>query len=267
MTEQIPEQETVQPEAHASHKSPIIWITISIVLLIILATGAIAGYLYWPESASEVKPAEVGMVADEDCDQVCNVPFFYTDTIENGQTSLWSTDRCTGEEHMVISYQQIPIQLIAAPELNYDGRIFYSLINTHDEIGYGVSELDVETKVAQEASFSSYLPSNGEAREVSPDQTKMAVLYDNTVAGDDQRAAGVIDLLSGELTIVGELEDGQYYSEYQGEDTYSGASGFTIQWLSDECFQAAIYTDPGENFSSTDSDQKQLVRYERYCIE
>ncbi|MBT3230234.1 hypothetical protein HN358_00410 [Candidatus Uhrbacteria bacterium] len=267
MPEQIPEQPQVQPEPHVGHRSPIVWIVISIVLLVVIAVSAIAGFLYWPESAAEVGSTEVGMIDDQECNEVCNTPFFFTDTIENGQTSLWMVDRCSNEESLVISYQQVPVQLVAAPQLNYDGRIFYSSITGIDDIGYSVSVLDVATKTSEKASFNDLLPANGDAREVSDDQTKMAVLYDNSVAGDDLRAAGVIDLLTGERTMVGELGDGQYYSQYQSDDTLYGAYGYTIQWLSDECFQAAVYEEPGDNFHSSSSDQKQLVNYERYCIE
>jgi len=83
MPEEIAEQPQVQPEAPACHKSPLMWVIISIVLLIIIAAGAIGGYLYWPEcEQGECEEVVEDVVINEIDDELVEGEAYVTAPIE-----------------------------------------------------------------------------------------------------------------------------------------------------------------------------------------
>lgn len=177
------------------------------------------------------------------------VPFLYTDNgWKDGKmySYLKQVDRQTGEETTLLEGKDLKfISLIATPQVGYDGRVFiHQGCGECDNPYLDLYEFNVNTKQVKEYPLDDddYVIRSSVA--VSPDQTKLAIAQYEDVEWSDYSEIRIVDLLTGEVEVVGEYADGTYVSEYFGQNAFGGAAGFNLHWQNQECFNVTTYERP-----------------------
>lgn len=206
-------------------------------------------------------------------EQTLEAPFVYVD---NGQfvepTRVIAVDRATGEETVLVESpgEGYRYTLYAVPQLGYDGRIFLNWVIEGDNPGYDLHVLDTKTgKIARMEDLIKKLPFTSIwSTELSPDQTKLAAVYDNPSFDETSKEIVVWDLLSGESTVLGKAAEDEYLVENQSPNSFAGAGAARILWLNLDCFNVEIFEDYPEDreYVGLVEGDKKHKEYREYCL-
>lgn len=176
-------------------------------------------------------------------------PFFYVANYYYGDRSgtpseLHAIDRVTGEGAVVYRNEETPlVELVAAPELGFDGRVFiHAALGDSDNPYLNLQEVNTLTDGVIDVAWADELPTR-DALAVSPDQTKIAAVYDNEMLGDASREIVVYDVLTGERTVIGQLTGNEHFARVFGENVFAGAYDYHFHWTDLRCVRASIYED------------------------
>jgi hypothetical protein len=151
---------------------------------------------------------------------------------------------------------------VLVPQVNFDGRIFFTLQGEGDNPGLGLVELDIsksgnETKIP---TFVAELPFTGnQATAFSPDQGQLAALYYNPDFEETSREIVIWNMLTGASMVVGTLNEGEAFTPtIHG---FGGADGFSLSWKGSKCVETAVYT------LSADGNDNAFLETREYCKE
>ena len=273
MTEQNDMNIQTVPQQHSGRGS-----LITIVILIVLLVAAGVGLsLLWIQNNENASAAMTYQKESQSCksdlttctnalDLVPEDVFFYTmyPDAPGQKAEVHVVHNDTGEDETLAE----GYELYAVPQRSYDGKIY-----AIEEAGEGdnpsrrLYEIDVVSGEVNEVVFSQDLPFVFEATALSPDQTKLVAAYDNTLDHDGAETAPtrelvVWNLLDGTSAVLTTLEDGQYFSEYNGPNAFAGANGYLFKWVDLDCVRTYIY---GDNDEDPESSTKKYLRTEQFC--
>lgn len=199
-----------------------------------------------------------------------NTEVYLTNSLDTG-TTLYVRNTETGEETTFEDTEYF-YDIYAIPQENFDGRVFLyrgasveSQGGGTDAISAPLFSIDINTVAELTAvAFENELPFvDIEAVQLSPNQTYIAALYDNIYDPElIQKHVVFYDLLTGEMTSAGTIAENEYFSEYNGSNTFGGSDGYDFSWKNDSCIHTHIYTDQDES-----TDKKVFVENREFCLE
>lgn len=178
------------------------------------------------------------------------VPYFYTTPTEKpfamaGAGALHAVDPVTGEDRIVATFPEGEYyQLYAHPRRGWDGRIFLSRVLS-DAPSLELYAFNVENGTAFErVSFNDDLPFMRQAVALSPDQTTLVAVYDNSNDPASMRSADGARKYVAFNLLTGEREEQAIGADYYFASAYddaSGAVGLNVSFETDTCAQATLY--------------------------
>ncbi len=195
-------------------------------------------------------------------------PLLYTKKLEGGYPygqQLLIINRQTGRETTVFETGIGGfVEVVAVPQVGYDGRVFVHLVGEGDNPFLQLHELNLNTEGDQKlVDFAQDSYVIMDAFEVSPDQTKLAfVPYDMDAAvSETGNQLVVLDLLSGETEVIGETDEVFY-----GAIADLGGTGtaYNLRWLDRNCVETNVYEAPEEKVGGA---QNTYLSQQTFCLE
>lgn len=194
----------------------------------------------------------------------------YTANLFPAGTEIHVVDEETDEDKVIYTSDQDNLLIYAIPRFEFDGEIF--LIKTlPDSDNPSVSMYSFDINKGGEPrllSFSDELPFNFfDAVELSLEEDRIVVAYDNANMGEDSKEIVIYNLLTEEKEVVGKVDNDEYLSEYNGPNIFTGASEYDIFWSGPNCVSADVYMDdPEQGEGSLDFEHKKLKEIRQYCF-
>jgi len=255
---------TPQGSFPVRHSHTVFWIflILSLVLVVVIAVFAFQTLQGKSEAEQRVTEAttELQTVQSELAMEMLNLeeaqdrvqevedsvpPFFYN-RIDETDSEIHMVNRITGEDALVQISAEGHWRIIAATELNYDGRIFVMDVPIVSEGGgypyvFNVNEGGSPTLLP----FVNELPavSTGDNTLISPDGEHLVAAYDNPENGDTEKNVVIWNMLTGESEEIGRVAQDEYLAEFVGPGAFGGANGFNMFWTSLECVRVNVYED------------------------
>jgi len=169
-------------------------------------------------------------------------PAFYTTSAPKSQ--LIMVDRETGAETVLYEVQAGGIDIVAVPQVGYEGIIYLGARGEGDMPSLGLFAFDVAKKEEITLPVNTQLPLVKDAIAVSPDQTRLAAVYYNEAGiNETSREIVVWDLKTGTKKVIGKIDPGQYFSRFSGENTFAGADGYSVSWTNNNTVATEVFKD------------------------
>lgn len=236
-------------------------------LLLVLETLALGYVLKLYLSPQE---PQMVIIEEEQEEPALVPPLLYTRKSEESAygNAVVKIDPRTGAEEVVYTPPVgKAVDILSVPQVNYDGRVFLGVVcgacdnNSWEDI----VELNLEQNNDTEtADFFDPAFMVRDALEVSPDQTKIALTRYENVETSSSGVVEVIDVLTGQKQQLSALGEGEYFSQYFGQNTLGQAAGYELRWTNLGCFNVTIYEDDEMNVSG---DFKSYKESRAYCLE
>lgn len=176
-------------------------------------------------------------------------PFIYSVASDNGSGSFGQeirmVDAQTGKETTVYQASESSyVQLVAVPEVGYDGRIFFTMVGEGDNPYWALQSLDIDTdQEPTPVSLPSFSTVQRWNSAISPDETMIVGFTYDAENDEVARSLKVWNLLTGEMEEMGVLAEGEYF--YSGPG-FGGVEGSDIYWSDRECVVATVYEDAAD---------------------
>ena len=186
-------------------------------------------------------------------------PFIYA----KDNKELYIVDRETGEENLIYASTSAAAQVgvFAVPQVGYDGRIYISrFCSDCDSPTMKVQEVNLLLPEQAPVPLDKWTLPRGSA-EVSPDEVQVAMArYANEETGHAGDVV-VLNLLTGQEEVIGQLASDEYFSRYFGENVFARAGDFNLSWVDRSCFDVYIYQDDPADPSSGTKSFKEIRNY------
>ncbi len=264
--------ESMPPVAPTSHVHPPGHSSLPIIvgllgLLLVLETLALGYVLKLYLSPQE---PQVVIIEEEAKEPILMPPLLYTRKSEESVygNAVVKVDGQTGEETVVYTPPAgKAVEILSVPQIDYDGRIYVGVVcaacdnpNWED-----IVELNLEQNNDTEtAKFFDPTSMVRDALAISPDQTKIALARYNDAAVSSAGVIEIIDVYTGQKQQVGTLGEGEYFSQYFGQNTLGLAVGYEVRWTDLRCLSLTIYEDDEMNAGS---DLKSYKESRVYCLD
>ncbi|MFA5946906.1 MAG: hypothetical protein WC813_02675 [Patescibacteria group bacterium] len=172
---------------------------------------------------------------------------------------LYQLDRTTGEKKLILDRGDSFVELVAVPQIGYDGRVFVNLLGEGSDFNpvkvYTI-DLTKSDVIPQEViAFAPGMHLASSQVRVSPDQTKIAFIpFDDSRSTGDTPAPDlyIFDLLTGTTDSIGRLSEmntpftTQGFTFIQEGDSNSpgGLGPVAFEWKDNACVIARIWYTP-----------------------
>lgn len=197
-------------------------------------------------------------------DQTAVPPYVYSTGWDVPRSEIREVNRSTGKEAAIFVASEaegkegIRYNIVAIPQIGYDGRIF---VRRGKETPSGeLYELELASRRMKKTELP-YWPL-GRLGATSPDQTHLAYVSEGGQAGADWKVTAY-DFLTGETKTLGQANEGEYFAEFVGGDTFGNFAGGEVFWPDHHCFTVNVYEDPG---AGEDPSHKKFKEDRKFCL-